>query len=48
MVSTKQDKDGRMSPPSEAAYERWVEEAGQAPQRDYSFDTVSGQPVDLL
>ena len=37
-----------MSPPSEAAYERWVEEAGQAPQRDYSFDTVSGQPVDLL
>ncbi|MCH7938548.1 MAG: methylmalonyl-CoA mutase [Candidatus Marinimicrobia bacterium] len=48
MASTKQNKDGRLSPPSEAAYERWVEEAGRAPQRDYSFDTVSGQPVDLL
>ncbi|MCH8023616.1 MAG: methylmalonyl-CoA mutase [Candidatus Marinimicrobia bacterium] len=48
MASTKQNKDGRLSPPGEAAYERWVEEAGRAPQRDYSFDTVSGQPVDLL
>ena len=48
MASAKQNKDGRLSPPSEAAYERWVEEAGRAPQRDYSFDTVSGQPVDLL
>ncbi len=37
-----------MSPPSEAAYEHWVEQVGRAPERDYSFDTVSGQPVDLL
>ncbi len=48
MASTKQNKDGRLRPPSEAAYKRWVEEVGRAPERDYSFDTVSGQPVDLL
>ena len=48
MASTKQNKDGRPSPQNEAAYKRWAEEVGQAPERDYSFDTVSGQPVDIM
>jgi len=30
------------------AYEQWKSEVNSAPSRDYNFDTVSGQPVDLL
>lgn len=30
------------------AYEQWKSEVSSAPSRDYNFDTVSGQPVDLL
>ncbi|MEE9465941.1 MAG: methylmalonyl-CoA mutase family protein [Candidatus Neomarinimicrobiota bacterium] len=41
-------QDGRMTPESAEARRRWEEEVARAPERDYSFDTVSGQTVDPL
>jgi len=41
-------QDGRMTPESAEARRRWEEEAARSPERDYSFDTVSGQSVDPL
>lgn len=41
-------KNGRISASAEAARRRWEDEVRNASVRDYSFDTVSGQPVDLL
>ncbi len=37
-----------MTPESAEARRRWEEEVARAPERDYSFDTVSGQTVDPL
>ncbi len=41
-------RDGGRTPRSEAARRQWEEEVGNTPTREYSFDTVSGQPVDRL
>ncbi len=41
-------KSGRISAAAKTARQQWDDEAGRAGVRDYSFDTVSGQPVDPL
>ena len=41
-------KNGRVSASAEAARRQWEDDVRNASVRDYSFDTVSGQPVDLL
>ncbi|UCD39279.1 MAG: methylmalonyl-CoA mutase, partial [Fidelibacterota bacterium] len=41
-------KDGHLSTAGESAQRKWEQEVRETPDRDYSFDTVSGQPVDLL
>jgi len=39
---------GRISAAAKTARQQWEDEAGSARVRDYSFNTVSGQSVDLL
>ncbi|MBA7598776.1 MAG: methylmalonyl-CoA mutase [Calditrichaeota bacterium] len=41
-------KSGRISAAAKTATQQWDDEAGRAGVRDYSFDTVSGEPVDPL
>lgn len=41
-------RKGRLSVQAEAARQGWEDEVQNTPVRDYSFETVSGLPVDLL